>query len=48
MPKIIHLSLFPNQFCVICQEEVEDDALHCEGCSDEYLNRKEKENEKQD
>lgn len=41
MSDIIHLSLFPNDTCVVCGEEVEDYYLHCLGCCEEYLKSKE-------
>ena len=45
MPKkIIHLSLFDNDTCVVCGKEVEDNALHCVDCLDKWLETK-KENE---
>ena len=41
MPKqIIHLSLFPNDTCVVCGKEVKDNAIHCEECLDEWLKTK--------
>ena len=42
MSKIIHLSLFPNSNCVICQKKVKEGWLHCEKCLDKYLESKEK------
>ena len=44
MPKqIIHLSLFPNDNCVVCGKEVKGNAIHCEECLDEWLKTKEHE-----
>jgi len=41
MPKkIIHLSLFDNDTCVVCNEEVKDNALHCDKCLDKWLETK--------
>jgi len=42
MPDIVHLSLFPNDKCIVCGEDVEDNALHCLGCCDEWLEGKDK------
>jgi predicted nucleic acid-binding Zn ribbon protein len=47
MTNIIHLSLFENTNCVVCGEDVEDNALHCLGCCEEYLESKNKEDERE-
>ncbi len=40
--KIIHLSLFENSNCVVCNKELEDKKhLHCKGCLDKWLEVKE-------
>mgnify|MGYP003652878050 CR=1 FL=1 len=46
MPKqITHLSLFPNDNCVVCSKEVKDNAIHCNGCLDKWLETKQDKNQ---
>jgi len=42
---VIHLSLFDNDYCVVCNATVVNNHLHCLECCEEYLNSKEENEE---
>ena len=43
MPKkMIHTSLFPNTNCVVCNKNVKNNALHCKGCLNKWIESKNK------
>ena len=47
MSNIIHLSLFPDDYCVVCNATVVNNHLHCLECCQEYLKIKQKQDEEQ-
>ena len=45
MPKqITHLSLFPNDKCIVCNIKVDNNVLHCKKCLSKWIESKETKN----